>query len=83
MKIKCQLQFLGVRSFKVKDGSNAFEVNFYDLESQQLRSFFVGGTSPLVSKFPNKGSVMVNVTIGLRFVPEHRLYRLVLEDIQA
>lgn len=83
MHIESDLQFLGVRTMTLKDKSTAYEVNFYDLESQQARSFFVGGSDPLIQKIPNKAPAMVHVKIALVFVPEHRLYRLRLVDIQA
>lgn len=83
MHIECDLQFLGVRTMILKDASTAYEVNFYDVESQQARSFFVGGKDQLIQKVPTKAPCNVHVKIGLVFVPEHRLYRLRLVDIQA
>lgn len=83
MFIETDLQFLGVRTMTLKDGSDAYEVNFYDIVSQQPRSFFVGGKDKLMQKVPTKALCTVHVKIGLVFVPEHRLYRLRLVDIQA
>lgn len=83
MNFTCDLQFLGVRTFKLKDGNSAYEANFYDLDMQQVRSFYLGTSSEILSKFPSKAPSLVHCKIGLVFVPEHRLYRLRLLDVQA